>query len=310
MLVYPNYYPRFRCLAEDCRHSCCVGWEIDIDGEALMRYEAMRGTMGERLRRCIDRSGESPHFRLTPEGRCPLLNKTGLCDLILSEGEEALCQICTDHPRYRSFFSTRTEIGVGLCCEAAAELLLGQTEKVLLLSEGEPEPLTEEEEALLSLRQELMDILQDRRVPVSERAEIMLARVGGHIPAWRGKDLVEILRPLERLDPAWDRELDKLSLGAGALPAEPSWEIPQEQLLVYLLYRHLPGALEDGDIADRAAFAVLGWRTVAMLCAAHREVTGAVSFADMVEFARAYSAEIEYSDENTEALLDYLYEVI
>ena len=30
-LIAPDYYNKFSCIADKCRHSCCVGWEIDID---------------------------------------------------------------------------------------------------------------------------------------------------------------------------------------------------------------------------------------------------------------------------------------
>ena len=32
-MVYaePDFYGKFKCTAEKCRHSCCIGWEIDID---------------------------------------------------------------------------------------------------------------------------------------------------------------------------------------------------------------------------------------------------------------------------------------
>ena len=29
--AYPDYYPLFHCIADRCRHNCCIGWEIDID---------------------------------------------------------------------------------------------------------------------------------------------------------------------------------------------------------------------------------------------------------------------------------------
>ena len=38
-----------------------------------------------------------------------------------------MAQICTDHPRYYEWFSDGREDGLGLCCEAAAELILAQT---------------------------------------------------------------------------------------------------------------------------------------------------------------------------------------
>ena len=27
----PDYYRDFKCSAGNCKHSCCIGWEIDID---------------------------------------------------------------------------------------------------------------------------------------------------------------------------------------------------------------------------------------------------------------------------------------
>ena len=38
--LYPSYYGRFACLMGECRHSCCIGWEIDVDDGALARYDA------------------------------------------------------------------------------------------------------------------------------------------------------------------------------------------------------------------------------------------------------------------------------
>ena len=159
--AYPDYYPLFHCIADRCRHNCCIGWEIDVDGDSLAAYDQIGGEMGERLHKCIDRSGEMPHFLLGEQERCPFLNGKNLCDLILYGGEGMLCQICTDHPRYRSFLSERTEIGVGLCCEEAARLILTRPEKTTLVVTGEGE-LDEKETALLTLRDHLFAIAQNK----------------------------------------------------------------------------------------------------------------------------------------------------
>ena len=102
LTVYPDYYPTFRCIAGACKHSCCIGWEIDIDEESLARYKAMPGPLGERLRNHIS-ADDPPHFVLGEGERCPFLNERNLCDLILEGGEGLLCQICDDHPRFRNF---------------------------------------------------------------------------------------------------------------------------------------------------------------------------------------------------------------
>ena len=137
--MYPAYYEVFRCTAGACRHNCCIGWEIDIDEKSTARYAALPGAFGERLRAAIE-PGEPPHFRLDESGRCAMLRDDNLCELQRTLGESALCHICRDHPRYRVFLPGRTEIGLGLCCEEAARLLLAQTEKVTLRGEVSKAP--------------------------------------------------------------------------------------------------------------------------------------------------------------------------
>ena len=36
--VFPNYYKKFKCIADKCKHNCCIGWEIDIDNDTLEFY--------------------------------------------------------------------------------------------------------------------------------------------------------------------------------------------------------------------------------------------------------------------------------
>ena len=274
----PGYYPRFRCIGGDCRHSCCVGWEIDIDEDTLDCYERVEGDFGARLREGI----ENGAFRLDERERCPFLNERGLCDIILTLGEDALSQICSDHPRYRNFFSHREETGLGLCCEAAAELVLGETEpftEVLLWDDGEEDEPTAWEAQLLARRGELMALAQAGE-PIAALPEKSEAE-------WRS-----ILLSLERMDEEWARRLQRPWQEAPAELAKPL-----ERLLLYFLYRHLPAAEDERTLSARTAFAVLCSR-----------VAGLISrdYADLLETARLLSAEIEYSDENVDILLKHL----
>ena len=83
-----------------------------------------------------------------------------LCELILKLGEESLCEICREHPRFRNFFAGREEVGLGLCCEEAARLLMTQTEKVKLLCEGESGEADAEEARNFALREQLFAAAQ------------------------------------------------------------------------------------------------------------------------------------------------------
>ncbi len=297
-LFAPDYYPEFACIAGACRHSCCIGWEIDVDPDTREYYHTVPGEIGKRLAENIDDSGEASCFRLGADERCPFLNQDNLCDLILTLGEGALCQICDDHPRFRNFFSDRTEIGLGLCCEAAGKLILMRQDPVrliLLEDDGEDEIPDEEEAQLIALRDRLIAIAQDRSMTLDARIKRILA-ASGLQPTLSP----EFLLTLERLDETW---ADKLSLCQNSpKPLSQNWEIPFENLLTYLIYRHLPGALEDGELSARIA-------ATAVLCQLIRTIFAQLPIQDestLIDLTRQFSSEIEYSDENLTSILTEL----
>ena len=92
--VYPDYYPLFRCAADRCAHTCCAGWEIDIDQETLEKYRRLAGPLAQRMDSALSLTPE-PHFLLGPGERCPFLNGKNLCDLILEAGEEGFQAMST-----------------------------------------------------------------------------------------------------------------------------------------------------------------------------------------------------------------------
>lgn len=310
--VWPDYYPAFSCIASQCRHSCCIGWEIDIDPETLARYDTMEGAMGDRLRGAIHRE-ETPHFRLIgDEERCPFLNGEGLCDLILHGGEGMLCQICTDHPRFRTFLPERTEVGVGLCCEAAGRLILSQREPVQLVGSGEEDGEPEEVRSLLALRQQALDLAQDRSLSVRQREDALLEAFRGWVPDLSPAQWAAFYLSLERMDETWTAHLEALRAAGDALDLAgfaaymASRQTEYEQLLVYFLYRHFLTAREDGDPAGKVAFAVCSVRFLELLGSLHWTQHGSFTLDDQVEYARLYSAEVEYSQENLDLLFDSL----
>ena len=297
LTVYPDYYPAFRCIAGACRHSCCIGWEIDIDEDTLARYKAMPGALGERLRSHISQD-DPPHFVLGAQERCPFLNQNNLCDLILEGGEELLCQICDDHPRFYNLLPGRQEMGLGLCCEGAAQLILSRNEPMQLLCEGQAEEADPEAQALLELRQRAFSIAQDRTLSIDRRMDKLLllcqACEPGHPADW-----ADVFLELERLDETWTILLQKLEQQGKTTPSPTLPDEIWEQLLVYFLYRHFLTAWEDGDVGSKAGFAVLSVRLLRCLKGLFPEM-------ELAELARMYSAEVEYSTENLDVLFEEL----
>jgi len=307
LTVVPNYYPQFRCIAGRCRHSCCIGWEIDVDADKLAFYTSVEGAFGDRLRANISQE-EPPHFILQEGERCPFLNSKNLCDIILTLGEEQLCEICAEHPRFHNRLSDRMESGLGLCCEEAARLILGQTEPMTLLGAEQAEG----PDALLVQRDAAIALLQDRGRPLSQRMEAMLSLCDTVLPQRTVEEWCALLLSLERLDAAWTELLELLLAEwkctdiAGFAQQMAARQTEYEQFAVYLLYRHLSQAVTPVDLAARAAFAAWGTGLLFALGAVLWTANGSFSFADQVELARLFSSELEYSEENLEILLDEL----
>lgn len=177
-LTRPAYYSKFHCIGSQCRDNCCVGWEIDLDEDTNRYYHSLPGPFGDRLRSSISSPHEG-HFLLQEE-RCPFLNQDNLCDIILTLGEDHLCQICADHPRFYEWFGARKEAGISLCCEAAGQLILQSAEPVCFETLDIPEkaePFSGDEEllqTLFSVREGIFSLLQNRAFSISERLALLL----------------------------------------------------------------------------------------------------------------------------------------
>lgn len=305
--VFPNYYKEFQCVGGSCKHNCCIGWEIDIDSDTLAFYDTVPGEFGNRLQKCISHDS-TPHFTLDEKERCPFLNQNNLCDIILTLGEEHICGICTDHPRFRNELPGRIETGLGLCCEEAARLILSRHEPTILEFSGND--ATEDE--IISLRDQVITLLQDRSLSIQERINNMLQLCNGGLPEKSMAEWAELLLSLERLDDAWTQLLIKLR-DSWALADMPGFEhymlsrqTEYEQFVVYLIYRHLANSSNFLDLTARANFAALGYQLVHQLGAILWSEHGTFTLQDQIELVRLFSSEIEYSDENLYVLFDEL----
>ena len=274
MSVRPDFHDRFVCRAADCRHSCCRGWEIDVDEASAAYYGSMPGELGEKLRRSLRRDKEGAHFALTEDERCPFLQADGLCELICALGEDALCDICALHPRFYEDVGDTELCGLGLSCEAVCALLLA-SEEPLRFFDDESGELLNMEELLRSLG---LDCDPARlRYDGAKPSDAFLTR----------------LTETEAIDEAWPAELaalrDALPKLPVPLPAGPRYD----RILQMLLYRQLERAEAVG---------------LDMLLAYARESTAVVAACDALrgfdaEHLRRWSEQIEYSTENVGILL-------
>ncbi len=282
--VFPNYYKKFKCIADRCKHSCCIGWEINIDEDTVELYNSISGEFAERIRQNI--TGEPPHFVLKEGDRCPFLNQSGLCDIICELGEGAICDICYLHPRFSNFYEDFTETGLGLSCEEAARLILTDDEKFFI-----PLPASAENDEFFKERKEVFYILQNRNVTVLERFKNLAEKYYLKFD-FSNNVLYDFYMSLERLDSAWENELKKLKNAKSTEVFERAdMQVFFEQLACYFIFRHF----ESG-----VGFALLSCWTLGAIC------SSCDSFEEMLDAVRMYSSEIEYCEENTEKVKNFL----
>ena len=140
----PAFFDQFKCIGSACTDTCCAGWEIEVDETTAEGYLTEKGAFGDRLRREIGSEPGEYFFKLK-NNRCPFLNKENLCDIFINLGEDRLCDICREHPRFYNWFGDYTEVGLGLCCEEAERLLFSDSKPLTFIEED-----TQDEEDELS----------------------------------------------------------------------------------------------------------------------------------------------------------------
>lgn len=248
ILRIPDYYEEFKCSADWCKDSCCIGWEINIDEDTHDYYKNADGEIGTRLRENMYENEEGEwSFRLAKNRRCPFLNASNLCDICIHMGEEALSEVCTEYPRFSLGYADVIQKCLSLSCEEAGRLLFSKEEPVRFL---EIELVGECEEDDFELKMflehvmaELFKILQDRNRGLKERMNRYLSylsfiqklineedylnsrfygqeELGDTIPLLkftllepsynRHKIRMQILGELEVLDKEWQNVYDKM----------------------------------------------------------------------------------------------------
>ena len=276
--VRPVFYDGFACKAQFCRHSCCRGWEIDVDEDTAALYETLPGPLGEELRAALGSGDGERCFRLRADGRCPFLRDNGLCRVILTYGEDALCDICALHPRFFEEFGGFTLAGLGLSCERSCELLLAGEGPLRFLVEDEARALT------------LPELLRRMGYAPGE-----ITPFSGALDREGCARMLALYARTEAIDEDWPRELAALRERLSELDGRhlPERLDRYERIYHYILYRQLD-RLDGYSLRALCAFAALG---------AHFVLLQDLLYGVDAEHLRRWSEQIEYSTENPEIIL-------
>lgn len=145
-VIEPEFYGDFHCIGGQCSFTCCKEWKIAVDHETKKRWRKMDvpGTVLENGRvpkhACLSTSDKAQLsqfvvkkdggeiIELLPNMRCPFLEDTDLCRLVLDYGEECLSETCHVFPREKHEFPDRTERTLVSCCPEIVDRLHELTE--------------------------------------------------------------------------------------------------------------------------------------------------------------------------------------
>lgn len=178
----PDYFQEFKCTAGQCQDTCCAGWQIMIDDDSLEKYKKIKGEYIWKVMTCID--WEEGCFRQDNAKRCAFLNPDNLCDLYKNVGEDALCKTCREYPRHTEEFEEVREVTLSVSCPEVARILMERMTPVIFIREErskEEETLEFEEfdpflySIIEESRDAMLEILQNRTLPLQERAVLVLA---------------------------------------------------------------------------------------------------------------------------------------
>ena len=308
----PCYYDKFNCTADKCTDNCCIGWEICIDKNTAAFYKSVSGDFGVRLKENINTDDESS-FILKDE-RCPFLNNNNLCDIIINLGENALCQICRDHPRWFEWYGNEKEGGIGLSCEEGARLIL--TEEGFadyFESEADEEPDEDFDEAayrfLLNVREGIFDILCDDKLVFTDKANSILdlcrkaeAKLNGvnEISPFTFnfeaelKKALPVLAQTEPIDEKWITEFKKLQAKNPDLKPDKDDEKYLTRIFAYFVWRYFLTAVFDYCVTEKIRLALFSVTVIYALYNSSEKKC----FASLLKSAVLYSKQMEYSREN------------
>ena len=316
--VFEDHYPLFKCIASKCPDTCCKGWEIIIDPSAFDKYKSLKSEFGKSIINNIEIDEDSDAVFIQKNGRCPFLNQENLCEIIINEGEDALCEVCRQHPRFVEEYGGITEVSLSLSCPAVIDIIKNKTSLTYFNvkeTDKKPEytiydPLLP---ALFKLRQKMFGIIEHnspndavsliyslavRFQKLIETDDYSSANdLTPELCEIKEFDYYGVLSNLEILTDEWRRILNSEENEPEDINEN---DILLKNILIYFVYRYIPKAINDGDIISKAEFIIFSLGTIIRY--AKRNKSSLNQREKIAYTARLYSKEIEHDPDNIETI--------
>ncbi|MGV2289175.1 flagellin lysine-N-methylase [Trinickia sp. YCB016] len=189
-MIVPRYVTRFACVGPECPATCCAGWRVTVDKPTFLRYKTTTDPdLAPRFKLFLQRNrharGAHDYGTLKQhdeDGHCGMQDASGLCQIQMKLGEEALCNTCHVYPRTTQRFAGQVEQILTLSCPEAAKLALLSDEafdfEAIALSAraatvDEKKFGALSDEALFATRAWAMQLLRVRELDLADRLAVL-----------------------------------------------------------------------------------------------------------------------------------------
>lgn len=293
--LYPTFYHTFQCKSNQCHHTCCQKWTIDVDEETAKLYQTLPTPLGEDLRKFMTVDDEGYYFMFSDkQPTCPLLREDGLCRVVLELGEDSLCDTCHMHPRFYKYIEDLELCGVGLSCEESVEKLLAtEGDQLLFTIEDDDGEFTAEDHPVL---ENIFDLLALGINPA-------ICQFTLNHSIHYCQELVTIYKKTEPIDEEWTNQLAHLEAMLSSTTASTTMDFLKadtidvsalNKVYQYILYRQID-MLAEYSLESLVRYAFDATVFIALLT--HQ-------FGNLPEQIRRWSEQIEYDEDNVAFLFN------
>lgn len=293
--LYPTFYHTFQCKANQCHHTCCQKWTIDVDEETAKLYQTLPTPLGEDLRKFMTVDDEGYYFMFSDkQPTCPLLREDGLCRVVLELGEDSLCDTCHMHPRFYKYIEDLELCGVGLSCEESVEKLLAtEGDQLLFTIEDDDGEFTAEDRPVL---ENIFDFLALGINPA-------ICQFTLNHSIHYCQELVTVYKKTEPIDEEWTNQLAHLEAMLSSTTASTTMDLLKadtidvsalNKVYQYILYRQID-MLAEYSLESLVRYAFDATVFIALLT--HQ-------FGNLPEQIRRWSEQIEYDEDNVAFLFN------
>ena len=293
--LYPTFYHTFQCKANQCHHTCCQKWTIDVDEETAKLYQTLPTPLGEDLRKFMTVDDEGYYFMFSDkQPTCPLLREDGLCRVVLELGEDSLCDTCHMHSRFYKYIEDLELCGVGLSCEESVEKLLAtEGDQLLFTIEDDDDEFTAEDRPVL---ENIFDLLALGINPA-------ICQFTLNHSIHYCQELVTIYKKTEPIDEEWTNQLAHLEAMLSSTEASTTMDLLKadtidvsalNKVYQYILYRQID-MLAEYSLESLVRYAFDATVFIALLT--HQ-------FGNLPEQIRRWSEQIEYDEDNVAFLFN------